>query len=75
MSMPVAKGDDSPDAEPLRARLRAMSDAELLAHGIAIRRAFDASVKAGALTEITPLREARWEWLRRREIRRNRQPS
>jgi hypothetical protein len=70
MSMPVAKGDESPDLEPLRARLRAMTDAQLLTHGLACRRAFDASVKAGELVDITELRESRWEWLRRKAERR-----
>jgi len=72
MSMPVAKGDDSPDAEPLRARLRAMSDAELLAHGRALKAACDPF--AGFVAPGIPLelREARLEFLRRRQARRSR---
>ena len=70
--MPIATSHEPEDPEPIRAKLKAMSDAELVKHGRALRIACDPS--KGFVSPGTPfeLRESRLEWLRRREARRNR---
>jgi len=74
MAMLIAGRDPEPepDPEPIRARLRLMTDAELVAHGRALKAACDPF--AGFVAPGIPLelREARLEFLRRRQARRSR---
>jgi hypothetical protein len=73
MSMPIASHEVEPDPEPIRARLRAMSDRELLQHGRRCAAACDPyrsqNITPAGLLE---LRECCLDWLRRRQTRRNR---
>jgi cell division protein FtsX len=71
MSMPIAIQEPSPDPEPVRAKLRKMSDSELVRYGRECKAKINPDKRVTELDLMT-LRECRLEWLRRREARRKR---
>ena len=71
MSMPTAMRETEPDPEPIRVKLRKLSDSELVRYGRECKAKIDPGRRVTELDLMT-LRECRLEWLRRREARRNR---
>jgi len=69
--MPTAQHDPEPDPEPIRAKLRLMTDAELVKHGrklVALCNPHQEGFVSP--TDVLELREARLDWLRRKAERR-----
>ena len=72
MSMPIAQSAEPEDPTEIRAKLRLMTDAQLVAHGRALKEACDPFAGFVAPGILLELREARLEFLRRRQESRKR---